>query len=439
MGAACGAADRAAPAPLREDPPAERPAHDAGDAPATPAGLEWPNAEHRANSDPWIVTHHDDLTKMRPRVLAINLDNDPATRSKFESKIAEVIAGLNEGSRPHGYADAKAAPFLAYEVFKHVDMADDTPPPGWTHKYASRAPARCTRDPSAWYSADYSALFSPAYTAAYDVADPDAPSEKLGLCALIDRGMVHEVWLYMNGDSDPMTCPDGSKVDVGYAEILESKPIYAGGEATGAFEHCAGNGCLGRIDAKAFAACGRTVRVLYVNSTRGPGCAIHSAGHGYEWMVHSEAVGADLRAWFDPFGNFDLKERLGLPFGDWYACASEDCVTFTGKNSLTWKLGDRSGAIAAYDQGCGNVHFAPNARAHYDENDVVVDATCETYGIGGAPRPFSRASYARYEAMAPDCGGAWQIYWRQSFIGHASAAKDARGRPMKNWWPYLFY
>jgi hypothetical protein len=236
-------------------------------------------------------------------------------------------------------------------------------------------------------------------------------------------------------------------VDVGYAEILESKPIYdeSGKARPGSFEPCAGNGCLGRIDAKAFAACGRTVRVLYVNSTRGPGCALHSAGHGYEWMVHSEAVGKDLRAWFDPFGNFDLKERFGVPFGDWYACDAPDCITYTGPSSLTWKVGGASGTIAAYDQGCGNVHFPPNARAHYDENDDAVLSTCEHYGLGGgadgrdASEPFSRAKYARYEAMAPDCGGAWQLYWRQSFPGLRNAAKDPRGKPMKNWWPYLFY
>ena len=38
-----------------------------------------------------------------------------------------------------------------------------------------------------------------------------------------------------------------------------------------------------------------------------------------------------------------------------------------------------------------------------------------------------------------DCGGGWQVYWRQSFPGLGNQAIGADGRPMKNWWPFLFY
>lgn len=407
-------------------------------------GLEWPNVDHTASSDSWIVEHHDQITKMRPRVLAINLDDDPVTRSAFKTKIGEVIAGLNEGSRYHGYSIASAQPFVEYQVAKWVDMADATPPPGWTHKYSSRVPVRCAKDRSAFYTADYAKLFSAEFAAAYDVADPKDPAKKLGLCELIGRGIVHEVWLYMNGDPDPYTCPDGSTVDVGFAEILESKPIYTARPGkplkaqSGEFERCAGNGCLGDADFDAFKACGRTVRVLYVNSTRGPGCALHSAGHGYEWMARSDAV-PELKPRFEAFGNFDLRTRLSLPFTDWYSCNASDCLTFDGPNSLAWKVDTKSGTIPSYDQACGNVHFAPNARAHYDENDVAVTSSCEHFGLHDGPNgrdatePFSRAKYARYEKLAPDCGGAWQVYWRQSFPGRGPLA------PMRNWWPYLFY
>jgi hypothetical protein len=431
---------------------AESEAADAEDAAIAPRALEWPNADHPATSDPWLVEHHDELVKMRPRVLAINLDNDAKTRSAFKAKIGEVVAGLNEGSRYHGYSNASALPFLEYEVAKWVDLADATPPSGWTHKYSSRVPVRCTKDRSAFYTADYAKLFSDEFTNAYDVADPKDPTKKLGLCEMFGRGMIHEVWLYMNGDRDPYTCPDGSQVDVGFAEILESKPIYTLPRTPGAparakpgeLERCAGNGCLGDADFEAFKACGRTVRVLYVNSTRGPGCAIHSAGHGYEWMARCDAV-PELRPRFEVFGNFDLRQRHGLSFSDWYSCNTDDCLTFSGPNSLAWKVDSKSGSIAAYDQACGNVHFAPNARAHYDENDTAVLSTCEHFGLGGGTggrdlsEPFSRAKYARYETLAPDCGGAWQVYWRQSFPGLGNLAKDKTGQPVRNWWPYLFY
>lgn len=406
----------------------------AGDGGAAPEGLVWPNAESRATSDPWIAEHHDEITVMRPRVLAINFDNDPATRNNWRRHVEQLIAGFAEGSRYHGYSDPAAKPFLEYEVAKWVDLADETPPPGWPHKYSSKLPVNC--DSTAFYQFDYAALFEEKMA-----AELGAP-----LCELFEKGEVHEVWLHSNGDPSPYTCPNGKVLDtVGIAEILEAKPKYdASGHKTGEFERCAGNGCLADRDFAAFKACGRTVRVLYINSTRGPGCAIHSAGHGFERMALSRAV-PELAPWFAPFGNFDLDQRLGLPFRDWYACDSPECLTFTGPNSVDWKTRGKSGSIPELDQGCGNVHFAPNARAHYDENDIEVLSRCEHFGLGDgddgrdAMEPFSRAKYKRYQKLAPDCGGAWQVYWRQSFPGLGSRAKDAAGRPMRNWWPYVFY
>ncbi|MBX3198717.1 MAG: hypothetical protein KF894_11325 [Labilithrix sp.] len=430
-----------------ESSPGRSRARDAGaDAPVMvepepSSPLEWPNAESKANSDAWLVEHHDAITKMRPRVLAINLDNDPATRARFAPHVTALIAALAEGSRYHGYADgsggAVAPPFLEYEVVKWVDLADDVPPAGWTHKYGSRVPISCAADDT-FYNIDYSKLLGPELAEAYGMGAP--------LCELIGEGQVHEVWIHMNGDHDPYVCPGGREVQPTFAEILESKPIRDRDNApiAGSFERCAGNGCLGDRDFAAFQACGRTVRVLYINSTRGPGCALHSAGHGYEWMARSGAV-PELAPRFEAFANLDLHEKHGTPFRDWYACDGPGCLTFDSPNSVAWKLQGRTGSIARYDQGCGNVHFAPNATAHYDENDSEVLSSCEHYGLKDGPggrdaqEPFSRAKYARYEALAPDCGGAWQVYWRQSFPGLGNQATDATGKPMRNWWPYLFY
>ena len=35
----------------------------------------WPIDGHGANSDPWIVEHHDSITQMLPRVLVLNFSN----------------------------------------------------------------------------------------------------------------------------------------------------------------------------------------------------------------------------------------------------------------------------------------------------------------------------------------------------------------------------
>jgi len=445
---ACSAREIAtAPQPIPvEDAGTSPPEIDAGVDSSTASGLEWPNAESAATSDAWIAEHHDAITRMRPRVLAINFDNDDKTRSNFQAHVDALAAAIAEGSRYHGYTDPSAPPFVTYEVAKWVDLADATPPAGWKHKYSSAVPVKC--DSSAFYNFDYAALFSPAFAERYDIADPNDPQKKLPLCDLFERGMVHEVWIHMNGDPDPYTCADGKTVDtVGLAEILEAKPAYdaKGRKKTPTqWRPCAGNGCLGFEDTKAFTACGRTVRVLYINSTRGPGCALHSAGHGYEWMAGSGAV-PEIGPRFAAFANQDLDTKHKLPFADWYACDGPDCITWTGDNALTWKTKNKSGTIEKYDQACGNVHFAPNARAHYDENDTSVLSSCEHFGMKDGPNgrdvqePFSRAKVQRYEKLAPDCGGAWQVYWRQSFPGLANKATDAAGKPQRNWWPYLFY
>jgi len=421
------------PSPSDEPAPSEVDA--GGETPSPKSGLEWPNTESFATSDPWIAQHHDALTKMRPRVLAINFDNDDKTRKNFKTHVNQLIAALAEGSRYHGYGDPAATPFLEYEVSKWIDLADATPPAGWTHKYSTAVPVNCAS--KAFYNFDYAALFNATFATHFG-----AP-----LCDLFAKGDVHEVWIHMNGDPDPITCEDGTAANVGLAEILESKPVYdAKGvkKSPAEWRPCAGNGCLEQREASAFEACGRSVRVLYINSTRGPGCALHSAGHGYEWMAGSGAV-PELTPRFHSFANLDLDKKHGLPFADWYACDAPDCISFDGNNALTWKARNKTGTIAKYDQACGNVHFAPNSRAHYDENDTEVLSSCEHYGMkdgangADAQEPFSRAKYARYEKLAPDCGGAWQVYWRQSFPGLGNKATDAKGKPLRNWWPYLFY
>jgi hypothetical protein len=44
-----------------------------------------------------------------------------------------------------------------------------------------------------------------------------------------------------------------------------------------------------------------------------------------------------------------------------------------------------------------------------------------------------------YRELAPDCMGRWVVYWRQNMPGLDNTALDDDGRPMKNWWPFLFY
>jgi hypothetical protein len=79
------------------------------------------------------------------------------------------------------------------------------------------------------------------------------------------------------------------------------------------------------------------------------------------------------------------------------------------------------------------------------ENPLPVLSTIEDWRIGSDPdgtdkaRPFTNRAFARYRDLAPDCMGAWLVYWRQNMPGLDNRQKDKEGRPMKNWWPFLFY
>jgi hypothetical protein len=72
-------------------------------------------------------------------------------------------------------------------------------------------------------------------------------------------------------------------------------------------------------------------------------------------------------------------------------------------------------------------------------------STIEDWRIGSGPggkdlaAPWSNQKIARYKDMAPDCQGRWLVYWRQNMPGLDNRSKDDEGKPMKNWYPFLFY
>jgi hypothetical protein len=395
----------------------------------------WPNSVSFANSDPWIAENHETIRLMRPRVLALNFVN-ARTNADMTALLQQIVDGFAEGSRAHGYADPAAPVFLQYEIAYAVDLRDAVPPAGWPYNNSTLYPRE---DPvEGQWGFDYEQLFTAAFADLYGIADPDDPARNLTLCELVERGLVHEVWIY--GDADVP--------DVGAAEVLEMKPAYDYYRVRipGPMSLCAGNGCFDADDAIP-PECTRSLRIGWVNDTRGPGCYLHSAGHGFEWTANTGVI-PYLRPLFREFADFDLDARFGTPFDSWYACggAAGDCLTFTSDTSVDFDTGNASGSIAPYVPVCGNVHLAPNSHNHYDDvSTATVTSSCEHYRLGDGPggadatEPFTTDKFAVYNALAPDCGGGWQVYWRQSFPGLGNAALDGWGQPMLNWWPFLFY
>lgn len=130
-------------------------------------GLIWPNDESNANSDPWLVEHHDEIGQLQPRVLVIDLestDDAPALVDKH-------IKALEEASSFHKYKDASAQPALAFKLLKIVQ--------------ASKG-ARI--DYESWNTQQ----FADDNLQIKDPEDPSGPN--LTLCGMFERGLINEVW-----------------------------------------------------------------------------------------------------------------------------------------------------------------------------------------------------------------------------------------------------
>ena len=404
---------------------------DAG-ADAGPPPVEWPNDGAPAASDPWIVEHHDEITAMRPRVLALNFVN-ARDNTQMEALFEAIFAAIREATRPHGSEDPTAQPFLQYEIARSVDLRDPAPPAGWPYNNSTLYPRESP--PQGQWSFDYGALFTGAFAERYGFPDPSTPGRYLTLCELSERGLVHEVWIY--GDADVP--------DVAAAEVLAITPRYdeSGARLDLPLDPCSGNGCFDPDDAIP-TDCTRTLRIGWVNSTRGVGCYLESLGHGIESLGQGSSRPYFGR-YFRELAGFDLDDRYGVAFESWYACGGS-CLSYPSSSSVAYTdVGGRDGTIDPYVPVCGNAHFPPNARGHYDiVNPQEVLSTCRDYRRGsdaGADRAVavSAADWARYRDLAPDCTGAFAVWWWQSFPGVERRARDANGEPMRNLWPFLYY
>ena len=376
-----------------------------------PEPLAWPNEDCAASSDPCLMEIHERITQMRPRVLALNFVNH-RTMAEMRDQLEEVIAAFTEGSRPHGYSDPDAGPAMVYELAYEIDLRDETPPTDWPYNNSTLFPRE---DPvEGYWGFDYEQLFTEAFADLYGIADPSDPSRNLDLCELATHGLVHEVWVY--GDQD---VPDGSA-----AELLEIKPYYDEDRVRVDFpmNRCAGNGCFDDED-HIPEHCTSSIRISWFNNTRGPGCFMENFSHAFE------SIGArdprqipTLSKDFMRFAGFDLDDRYGLAFDSWYVCPyGEPCLAYESTTSVSYDISGLTGTIDPYDPVCGNVHFIPNGRQHYDlESPYPVLTTCEGFGLRedgetDVLRPFTTASFAAYRDMAHDCMGAYLVFWMQSW------------------------
>ncbi len=380
------------------------------------APTAWPTADHGANSDPWLVAHHDAITAMAPRVLVLNFENGVTPEQVMQTAQLQVSA-IAEGSRPHGYTDSGAAPFLQYDIVKVVDLTDHPAPANWSNPSSTLLPTTSSGQ------FDSTALFTGQLASAYGFSD--GTGNPLSLCQLFQQGKVNEVWIE-DGEAGERRAPLN----------IEFKQLYdANGSAVANAFLCVGHGgCLTQVT------CGVTVRLSHLDRARGPGCDLQVRGWGIEGMWDAlPAYAAQAHA----FLNADFDTRFMVQFSSFDSVCDQSgdaCVSYPNDHEAIGSYPDgATWTIQPFLQGCGSTQFPPNARSRDDfTNATEVQSRCQGFGLGGGAgggdlyQPYSASIVASEDSAFPDCGGGWQIYWRQSMPGPGNAH-------LKNWWPFLFY
>jgi hypothetical protein len=285
---------------------------------------------------------------------------------------------------------------------------------------------------------DTVALFvDPAFPEDYGFSDPTSPTPRwLSLCELFERGIINEVWIL---DGEPQTGPH-APYNIDRKQVYDSAEV----KVPGMFAAAAGG------DVPLDVACGVSVRLAHLDRFVGPGCDLFVRGRGIEDMGSAlPSMQRNAQA----FVNRDFS-KFGVRFSQWAEICpyrvTGDCVTYPSPTVATGTYSDgTTWTIDPFRQGCGSSEFSPNARFMNDSgSQVEVMSRCEHFGLreaaGGLEDLYSPYTYATVAALDADprfrsCAGGWQIYWRQSVPGYQTKAVGEDGRPMGNWWPYLFY
>ena len=411
---------------------------DAGDVPDA-GSLIWPNDASSANSDPWIAAHHDEITEMHPRALLLHFANGKSVKD-VTTRWNDMTDAMNTGTAYHGYNDPSAKPFIVHELLKLVDLTDKTVPPNWTAPNSSLMPRLNG-------GIDFSKLYTQDMADKIGIPDPANAGHNMTLCELLQKGVMNELFIAFNKQGTDGNVP----------EIIEYKQMYDSKDKLlkGQFDPYAGNGAFDPADLPEAKACGRSLRVDFLEMNAGISGAMHVLSHNFE---HIDGAVPNVKKFFYPLMNRDFDVRFHTPFQDWYGisvnASAANFVSYPDQNTAVWtcpagsSCDGQTGTMAPFNQGCGNTHYAPNSRNSYDmQNTQVVLTRCEHYGLQDGPNgediqtPYSAATVAKLAQKYGNDGngGGWQIYFFQSFPGLRNKAKLPDGTPIKNFWPYLYY
>lgn len=456
-------------------------APDATSEPAPPASVArdytWPNAESRANSDPWLHENHDKIRRLKPKVLVINfangigargednIDDGPLSRERIQESANSFVTMLRESSRYQPRRHAGVRPFVEPEIAKIINLQDASRHAN--SKYFPRGPVNPeTGYPTVGYRELFSETFAP-------YLGFEEGGRFLTLGEALDRGLFHEIVMMANQVDPRAPNPADQVTD----HILEVAFVAQAVDANGVpipGEYVRNGTAPDRQKVPAEQAShdehntipwlGRSIRIFFQNVQRGPGCALHAFGHALEFQYNESTVhapdapyhGASVNPWLQPlfrkYADFDMRSRYAssmLDFDSLYSDRGADNYSYSscgagGCSTLEYGPKEARKQLADYRPTCGNVHYPPGASRGYDyEPKDAVFSTCESFQRPDErPEVFSRQNWSYLTEdtrIDDDCGGKFLVYWLQNMPNRGNGAVDFEGRAMKNWWPYFYY
>jgi hypothetical protein len=431
----------------------------------------WPNRWSKANSDPWIAEHHDQLRQMRPRVLVLNFANgigvggndelQPGRKVDEEllrEKAEAFLHLLRTSSRHQQRHNPEAPAFLDPQLERIVDLQDDN-----GHVNSSLFPrGQLLPDTPGYRTVGYYHLFSEEYARRLGYRAGD---RYLTLAELAERGIVHDVIMMANQvDGREPNPPDQVTAHIlevafvvqAYDEDLRPLPgeFIKNGISFERQKESMDQATF--HDHNSMPWIGRSLRIYFLNISRGVGCLLHSLAHDLEFRYnesrvcspgkpyHGDSVLPYMQPLFREYAGFDLEDRYQAPFSSLYAGGDGYSYEDADGDGVCEILVHANGKFLDYDAFGGNCHYPPGAARGYDyEPAATVWSSCETFRQPNSkPQPLSRTAWddlSTDPAIDGDCGGKFLVYWLQNMPGLSNKALDLEGQAMKNWWPFLYY
>lgn len=434
---------------------------------------EWPNSTSCANSDRWLSKNHDGIRQMKPRFLVINfangigtggndqlLPNQPITKQLLNKKVNGFFDLIREATRYQPRFNPDAPSFIDPQLGKLVDLQDRN---GHANSDAFPRGQLLTGTPG-YRTVGYNRLFTLEFAKQLGVRSKDG-SRFLALHELVDQGLIHDVIMIANQvDARTVNPPDqvtSNILEVAFTaraytdDLKKIKGEFVKNGTSFEFQKNDMNRPKER-DHNSMPWTGRSLRIYFLNVSRGPGCLLHSLAHDFEFRfnesriyspgsnLHGRSPHPYLQDVFRSYAGFDFRKRYGTSFDSLYAGGDDYSYEDADKDGVFDTLVTGDGERVQNYLAMGNCHYAPGSKKGYDYTPKIkVNSMIEAFAKQHArPQPISPQNWSHLKldpSIDDDCGGKYLVYWMQNMPGLDNPCIDLRGNPMKNWWPFMYY